>query len=188
MKVRELFNKLRMDKDIADTQKTRFSDYQIANAVNSVLNIVYNALVNISSDLIIEETAIPMIDGCGQLPADFVSVVNVSGFGGVLTLQSKSSNVDARSYRIRKDKIYSANDTIVLQYRQYYIPIDPMNLDAAVPVPDYFAELVKKYAVAILQGANSADVSITQAIMDTVYKAVAGRSANFFEFTPAFKV
>jgi hypothetical protein len=186
---RKLFSKIRMTPEINDNGQQKYSNYQIAEAVNTVLSIVFNALSQSNNELITEEIDLTLTDGATDLPEAFLSVVNIFSPLGKLTQQSKSKEVDNKTYRIRKNKIYSANDTLHLVYKPYFVEIDPTDLTSELPVPNYFSELLKKYAIMALQGGiNKADASIVQQITDDVYRLTAGREYSEIEFNPTFKV
>lgn len=189
MTAQELFSKIRMTPEINDNEHTKYSNYQVAEALNTVLSIVFNALSQSNNELITEEIDLILIEGVANLPTDFLSVVNVFSANGKLTQQSKSKEVDQYTYRIRKNKIYSANESIRLDYKPYFISIIPDNLVVELPVPNYFSELLKKYAIMALQGGiNKADTTVVQQITDDVYRLTAGREYNAIEMFPTFYV
>lgn len=189
MTAQELFSKIRMTPEINDNGQVKYSDYQVTEAVNTVLSIVFNALSQSNNELITEEIELTLTDGVADLPDDFLSMVNVFGPAGRLTQQSKSKEVDQYTYRIRKNKIYSANDSIQLDYKPYFVEIDSSDLTTDLPVPNYFSELLKKYAIMALQGGiNKADTTVVQQITDDAYRLTAGREYNAIEATPTFRI
>lgn len=189
MKVQQLFSKIRLTPEINDNAQVKFSDYQLTEAVNTVLSIVFNTLSQSNNELITAEIELTLTNGVVDLPSDFLSVVNVFSNNGKLTQQSKSKGVDQFTYRIRKNQIYSVNDSLELHYKPYFVEIDPANLTTDLPVPNYFSELLKKYAIMALQGGiNQADASIVQQISNDVYRLTAGREYNEIEFQQAFKI
>lgn len=189
MTAQELFAKIRMTPEIDDNAQTKFSDHQICEAVNAVLSIVFNALSTSNNELLTEEKELTLVDGVCALPSDFLSVVNVFGPLGMLTQQSKSLAVDDKTYRIRKDSIYSANDSIELHYKPYFVEISNEDLTVLLPVPNYFSELLKKYAIMALQGGiNKADTTVVQQVTDDVYRLTAGREYNEIPLQQSFKV
>ena len=189
MTAQELFAKIRMTPEINDNSQVVYSDYQICEAVNTVLSIVFNTLSTSNNELLTEEAELTLTDGVAPLPTDFLSVVNVFGPLGKLTQQSKSLAVDDKTYRIRKDSIYSANDSIELHYKPYFVEIDASNLTVTIPVPNYFSEMLKKYVIVALQGGmNNADASVVQQITNDVYRLTAGREYNEIPIQQTFKV
>lgn len=189
MTAQELFAKIRMTPEISDNSRQKFSDYQLAEAVNTVLSIVFNALSQSNNELITEEVDLTLINGSVDLPDDFLSVVNVFSANGKLTQQSKSKEVDQYTYRIRKNKIYSANDSIELHYKPYFVEVDPIDLTTELPVPNYFSELLKKYAIIALQGGiNKSDASVVQQITSDAYRLTAGREYNEISIQQTFRI
>ena len=187
MKAQDLFTSMRFLLD--DMQGNKYSDYILSESVNSVLSIVNNALSNVSSEILTNEATIPLIDGVTDLPADYQAIVNVFAGNNCLTYQSKSLPVDSYTYRIRNNKLYSANDNVTVHYKRTLTRIDASNLTTDLPLPDYFAELLKKYAIAMLTGGISkGDAPITQQVTADTYKLTSGREYNSVEFTPSFTI
>jgi hypothetical protein len=187
MTAQQLFLSLRFI--LNDMERSRFSDYQLTESVNSVLSIINNALAKSNSELITEETDLTLVSGVVDLPVDFQSMVNVFAGTNLLSYQSKSSDSSSNTYRIRGNKIYSTNETLTIHYKKTFLPIDTDDLSVSLPVPDYFSELLKKYTVIIMQGGISkTETPIVQQISDDVYKLTAGREYSAIDFAPTFKV
>ena len=178
-----------MAPEIADNAGVKYSDYNLIAALNSVLSIVYNTLSSSSNDLLTEETTLTLTDGKAALPEDFLSVVNVRGGNYVLTPQSKSKDVDEYTYRIRGNYIYSANSTIQLTYKPYFVEVEYYTMDDEMVLPNYFSELLKKYSVITLVGGiNKQDSTIVQQVTDDVYKLTSGREYSGLEISPAWRI
>ena len=178
-----------MAPEIADNAGVKYSDYNLIAALNSVLSIVYNTLSSSSNDLLTEETTITLTDGKAALPEDFLSVVNVRGGNYVLTPQSKSNDVDEYSYRIRGNYIYSANSTLKMTYKPYFVEVTYDTMEMDLILPNYFSELLKKYVVIVLQGGiNKNDSTIVQQVTDDVYKLTAGREFSRIDIQPVWRV
>ena len=189
MTPQQLFSKIRMAPEINDNAQVKYSDYQLTDALNSVLSIVFNTLSQSSNELLTAEKELTLVDGVCDLPDDFLSVVNVFAGNNILKQQSKSQDVDMHTYRIRGNNIYSANDVLTLDYKPYFIEIDDTTLVNELPPPNYFSELLKKYAVMSLQGGiNKADTTIVAQITADVYKLTAGREYSGLEVQPSFRI
>ena len=189
MTPRDIFSRIRMAPEIADNAGVKYSDYNLIAALNSVLSIVYNTLSSSSNDLLTEETILTLTDGKAALPEDFLSVVNVRGGNYVLTPQSKSNDVDEYTYRIRGNYIYSANSTIMLTYKPYFIEVEYYTMDDEMVLPNYFSELLKKYSVITLVGGiNKQDSTIVQQVTDDVYKLTSGREYSGIDVTAAWRI
>jgi hypothetical protein len=189
MTPQQLFSKIRMAPEINDNAQVKYSDYQLTDALNTVLSIVFNTLSQSSNELLTADKKLTLTDGVCALPDDFLSVVNVFAGNNVLKQQSKSMDVDSYTYRIRGNNIYSSNDVLTLDYKPYFIEIDDKTLTAELPLPNYFSELLKKYAVMSLQGGiNKADTTIVQQITNDVYKLTSGREYSSMELQASFRV
>ena len=169
--------KVRTAPEIMDTFATKYSDYQLITALNSVLNIVYDTLSTSSNDVLTEETALTLEDGAADLPDDFLSTVNVIAKDGfVLEPQTKSKDVDRFTYRIRGKKLYALGDSVTLEYKPFFIPITQDTVDEDMALPNFFGELLKKYVVIVLQGGlNKQDSTVVQQIATDVYQLTGGR-------------
>ncbi len=189
MTPQQLFSKIRMAPEINDNAQVKYSDYQLTDALNTVLSIVFNTLSQSSNELLTSEKVLTLTGGVCALPDDFLSVVNVFAGNSILKQQSKSLDVDSYTYRIRGNSIYSANDVLTLVYKPYFVEVDDTMLTAALPLPNYFSELLKKYAIISLQGGiNKADTSIVQQITDDVYKLTSGREYSGIDIQPSFRI
>ena len=185
----DVFSRVRMAPEINDNAAVKYSDYNLIAALNSVLSIVYNTLSSSSNDLLTQETTLTLTDGKAALPDDFLSVVNVRGGNYVLTPQSKSKDVDEYTYRIRGNYIYSANSTITLTYKPYFVEVEYNTMDDEMVLPNYFSELLKKYSVITLVGGiNKQDSTIVQQVTDDVYKLTSGREYSGLEISPAWRI
>ena len=173
---------------LQDVAGTTYSDYQLEESINTVQNIIANALSVSNSELLTETATITLINGVGVLPVNFRSVVSVfDSSNNPLPYLTKSKAVDQYSYRIRGNNIYSNNDTLIIDYKKSLTSADIADLNIVMDLPDYFADTIKKYAVMILQnGMNKADAPIIQLITDDVYKLTSGREYSGIEITPAF--
>lgn len=183
MTPKQIFARVRMSPEIFDNAQVKYSDYQLIAALNSVLSIVYNSLSSSNTEVLTKRATVALTDGVGDLPEDFLSVVSVfRPSGDVLTPQGKSTDVDAYTYRIRGNKIYSENDTVTVDYKPYFVEIAYDTTGDELDLPNFFMELLKKYCVIVLQGGiNKADSTIVQQVTSDVYKLIAGREYSRIE-------
>ena len=185
----DVFARVRMAPEINDNAAVKYSDYNLIAALNSVLSIVYNTLSSSSNDLLTQEKTLTLTDGVAVLPDDFLSVVNVRGGDYILTPQSKSKDVDEYTYRIRGNNIYSANSTLKLAYKPYFVEVTYDTMETALILPNYFSELLKKYTVITLVGGiNKQDSTIVSQVTEDVYKLTSGREYSGIEITPAWRI
>lgn len=186
----DIFMRVRMAPEIQDNASVKYSDYQLMAALNSVLSIVYNTLSSSSNDLLTQSKEIPLTGGMAALPADFLSVVNVMGADGtVLRPQSKSVDIDAYTYRIRGNNIYSNNNLLTLEYKPYFTEIVYDALDTDLILPNFFSELLKKYSViSLIGGINKQDSTIVQQVTEDVYKLTSGREYSRIEIEPVWRI
>lgn len=185
-----LFNKLFLSLRyvLKDIQGDVYSDYMLEEAVNTVQNIIANALSISNSELLTETATIPLTDGVGDLPSGFRSVVAVfNDRDESLPYQTKSKAIDEYSYRIRGNKIYFSGSSVTLDYKKSLTNADVSDLAVEMDLPDYFADTIKKYAVIILMnGISNPDAPMVKMITEDVYNLTSGREYSGIEITPSF--
>ena len=176
MTPKQLFARVRMAPEINDNAATKYSNYQLIAALNSVLSIVYNTVASSSSSILNVVETVRMRNGRGELPEDFLQAVMITSNGRTLAPQTKSNDVDQYTYKIRGNYIYSANDVIEIEYKPYFDDITYDAIDDDLEIPKYFQELIRKYMVIVLVGGiPNADASIVSMIQSDVMNLTAGR-------------
>jgi hypothetical protein len=185
MTAQEILLQLRYQ--LGDTERVTFSDYQLLDALNSVLTLINNALSVQGSNLIEKQVTLTLTDGEIDLPSDFQSVVTVQNTSQTgLNVASKNELLTQYNYRIRGNTIYSLNEQLILVYKQSF---DAVGEEDDLPLPNYFSELIKKYAVMVLKGTiDRSDAQAYQVIANDVYKLTAGREYGALDMQVPFYV
>lgn len=186
----ELFAKVRMDAKIQDNTAIKYSSYNMLDALNNVLNIVFNGLSSQSDTIISNETDIMLTNGVGDLPDDFLSITEVFAPNGMqLRPARRIIKITEYTYRIVKNKIYSANESLHIIYKIYFKEFTYDTMEEQLPLPDYFSELLKKYCVVLLTGgATATDTAIIQQITQEVSLLTAGREYSQIDIEPPWRV
>ncbi len=166
-----------MDPAIQDNPQTKYSDYQLLNALNSILALIYNVIGSYSSSLLNQTDTIKIKKGQGDLPDDFLSVVQVrDSEGNILTPATKSDELDGSNYKIRGSTIYADNASVTLEYKPFFEEITYEAIEDDLALPNYFSELIRKYTIILLIGGVPAnDASLVTEITQDVYAITAGR-------------
>lgn len=176
MTPKQLFARVRMAPEINDNAAVKYSNYQLIAALNSVLSIVYNTVASSSSSILNKIESVKLRDGRGELPEDFRQAVMITSGGRTLTPTTKSNDADQYGYKIRGNYIYSANETVEIEYKPYFDDITYDAIDDDLEIPKYFQELIRKYMVIVLVGGvPNADASIVSMIQSDVMALTAGR-------------
>lgn len=136
MIVSDFINSVRFP--LNDSSKMTYSDSQICESLNTVLNIVNNALIKLRSNILLTKTTLSLIDGCVDLPENFVSISSV-----------QYNNEDYQNYKITGNTLYSDKDILDIEYRFAYTNVNETD---NLPVPDYFSESLKKFIVMLITG------------------------------------
>ncbi|WP_196600531.1 hypothetical protein [Pectinatus frisingensis] len=183
MTPRDIMNKIRMAAEIEDNSGVKYSNYQLIDAVNSVLNIIYNAISHTSSTILTQSQKINLANSLGKVPDDFLSVIDVQKSVGdrQISLQSRSQSqeVDPWSYKIIGNQIYSQNDVLTILYEPYFDDISINDIDTDLVLPSYFREVIKKYAVMTLTGGvNTKDSTLVEQVTSDVYDLTSSRELS----------
>ena len=121
---------------IADNQGDKYSDYQVIDALNSVLSMVYNTIAASSSTIMNRTADIQLKNGHGELPDDFLKVVSVKSGAKELHPVPRGVDIPKDGYQISADTIYSPNDTLTIEYKPYFdedITMDTLEDDLDIP-------------------------------------------------------
>ncbi|WP_196606600.1 hypothetical protein [Pectinatus frisingensis] len=183
MTPRDIMNKIRMAAEIEDNSGVKYSNYQLIDAINSVLNIIYNAISHTSSTILTQSQKINLTNSAGKVPDDFLSVIDVQKSVGdrQISLQSRSQSqeVDPWSYKIIGNQIYSQNDVLTILYEPYFDDISINDIDTDLVLPSYFREVIKKYAVMTLTGGvNTKDSTLVEQVTSDVYDLTSSRELS----------
>lgn len=146
MLVKEFINSLRTG--LNDTGKSKFSDFELIESLNSVLGIFSNELVKIKSNLIVTSVSIVPVNGLAILPTDFASLYSI--FSGNNELFPYKP-IDDFGYKLTKDTI-QVNVNFPNIVVSYYQTLAKVNMNDILPVPNVFIESLKKYVALITKG------------------------------------
>lgn len=179
MSPKQIINKVRMNPAIADNQGDKYSDYQVIDALNSVLSMVYNTIAASSSTIMNRTADIQLKNGHGELPDDFLKVVSVKSGAKELHPVPRGVDIPKDGYRITGSTIFAPTD-ITIEYKPYFdedITMDTLEDD--LDIPAYFVNLLVKYVVVMLLGATTKDADIIQQITTDIYNITASREYSY---------
>ena len=181
MIVSTFFQSVRFDLD--DSHKAIYSDYELLDALNSILKIVNNSLIKLKSNLIIRNTTIPVTTNTTPLPVDFISPIFVSIDGTEL---SPAKPLDQGGYQIIGSELKTANGSLYLEYRQAFPQVA---ITEELPVPDWFSELLKKFLVIIVKKEmNKTDSAFQTRVETDISSILSGREYHMIERLPEFSL
>lgn len=180
----DLLSELRLD--LGDPAGTTYSDYQLMNSLNSVLRLVNISLQNISSSLIKKATTLTLTGGTAPLPDGFLSIYDVAAGSQSLLPQTGSLDLDDYTYRIIGNQIYANYDALNIIYLSVFTIVQTTDV---LPVPDVFAELLKRYTKVFLAGGiDTSTATILPTIQSETYMLVASRERTKIVRKPSFYV
>lgn len=180
MTPKDIIRKVRMSPEISDNNEAKFSDYQILDSLNTVLNLLYNELGTFSNDLLTRTETIELEHGEGKLPEDFLQMVDVYRGDTVYVPLSKSQTVSPYTYTIMNDTIYANVDYLTIDYRPQFAEVTMDKLEEPLDYPLHFKEFIKKLVIMCLRG--SLDMPEGVAYMRNTLKSLtANRGYNGLE-------
>lgn len=176
MTAKEIFAKVRMSPEVADMNSAKVSDWQLLDALNSVLNVLHNELCIFHNNLLNKSAWMHLDGGDDILPADFGQAVNVYRGDVVLRPATKGEPLNWCTYEIRGNRIHAFGDILYLDYKPAFHEIAMDEIEDDLPYPSYLKELIKKQVIAALSG-NMA----LQDMAVTVRQMVANREFNHLD-------
>lgn len=180
MTPREIFRKVRMAPEVRDINEARYSDYDLLDALNTVLNLLYNELGTFSNDLLTRTETVNLSYGEADLPEDFLQAVEVYRGDTVYIPTTKGVAVSPYTYTIMNDKIYSDADKLTIDYRPQFEEIGMDELDDDMDYPAYFKEFIKKLVIMSLSGSLEM-IDGVMYLRETVRNLTANRGFNRLE-------
>lgn len=181
MTPREIIRKVRMSPEINDNNEAKYSDYQIVDALNSVLNMLYNELATFSNDLLIRTETLRLVNGEAELPEDFLQMVEVYRGDTVYLPQTKGDAVSPFTYIVLGNSIYAQTDKLTIDYKPQFEEVDMDSLDFDMDYPAYFKEFIKKLVIMALSGKLEMPEGLAY-MRDTIKSLTANRGFNRLEF------
>lgn len=176
-----------MRSGLKDMDGTKFSDYDIRFRMNEVLLSIFTKLGLMNNNILTVSTSIPMIDGIGDMPQDFLSLLQISDSGRPLSpspqaIDDVDKKVNNGYYCIMDKKIYAVCDSVYMLYRKGFTPITGETED--FPLPEYFADTVRRHTVSLLTGSEIDDA----ALQADVYNIAAVSGYTNMEIDPAWRI
>jgi hypothetical protein len=169
-----------MSPEINDNNEARYSDYQIVDALNSVLNMVYNELGTFSNELLTKTETVNLWHGEAELPEDLLQIVEVYRGDTVYIPQTKGKAVSPYTYTIYGNTIYSDADKLTIDYRPSFEEVGMDGLDDDLAYPNYFKEFIKKLVIMCLKGTLEMPEGLAY-LQSTIRSLTANRSFNRLE-------
>ena len=170
----EIFMTVRMSPKIADNASVKYSVYQMIDALNDVLNVIYNTLSTMNSDILLKNETVYLSNGTGDLPEDFLMIHTAKdASGNALTPCGKNKEPDEYTYRIEGTSILSANDTLGITYKPFFTEVEADSLDDDIDLPNWLKPLVKRAVISYLT--DAAD-DVMQSLAGDIRQIVSGRS------------
>jgi hypothetical protein len=180
MTPREIIRKVRMAPEINDNNEAKYSDYQMLDALNTVLNLLYNELGTFSNDLLTKTETINLHFGEGELPEDFLQVVEVYKGDTVYVPITKGRAVSPYTYSIYGNTIYATVDRLTIDYRPQFAEVGMDELDDDLEYPLYFKEFIKRLVIMCLKGTLEMSEGLAY-LRENLRTLTANRSFNRIE-------
>lgn len=169
-----IFTAVRMAPEIADMDAAKYSDYDLINVFNSVVDAIYTMLANRSGRLIEKRATLGAGEDGYKLPDDFLQmVVAYNNQGRVMDYKGKGRELTAYTYYIVGQKLYTKSKSVTIEYKPYFVEATTDTLDNDMDLPAYFKGVIKK-AIVLLLTASTAEQEQTvfQTLADEVQRLV----------------
>ena len=142
---------------VNDTNKTKYSDYEISSAIENSVSLLCSALIKFASPEIVRRVELDIVDGKADLPTGFLSIVNVEDtLGQQMFSNYEYSDLPDGCYRIEGDSILSSEDKVYLVYTK--TPYEATQID----LPDFFTPYLSSATANLLRGETEAAVNKLQ--------------------------
>lgn len=185
MTPREIIRKVRVSPDIRDVNEARYSDYDMLDALNTVLNNVYNELGTFSNDLLTKTASIDLFHGEGPLPDDFLQAVEVYRNGTAYIPATKGKEISPYTYSIMGNSIYANTSSLTMDYRPQFTELTMEELDDDMDFPLFMKELLKQLVIMALKGTLETSEGV-EYMKARVREIAAGRGYNRLEMHGAW--
>jgi len=167
--------------EAGDANHASLSVYDITRAVNFVLRTITNNMPRSASELKSIAT-LSVSSGQTTLPTDFLAIKSVWNGNTKLTQVIGDEPIQNGEYDIYGDTmVFSPSVTsITLYYKSQLTQLDASSGDVTTgnfPLPDFYLDLVKKYAVLFLTNSQEANALAGQIGQDVRYIS-AGRDKS----------
>lgn len=144
----------------------KYSVFDVTRGLNFVLRTVANNLPRSASELK-SYTTLTVSSGQATLPSDFLAMKSVWNGSNKLTQVMADEDVDNYTYDIYADTLVT-HDSITSLKIYYKSQLTQLDASAGTipagdfPLPDFYSDMVKKYAIAYLSGQG--DATLTEMI------------------------
>ena len=185
MTPRDIIRKVRVSPVIRDVNEARYSDYDMLDALNTVLNYVYNELGTFSNDLLVKTETIDLFHGEGSLPDDFLQAVEVYHGNTVYMPCTKGVEISPYMYSIMGNNIYANTSSLTIDYKPQFEELTMDELDDDMYLPLYMKELLKQLVIMDLNGNLETPDGVAY-MKERVREITAGRGYNRLELHGAW--
>ena len=142
---------------VNDTNKTKYSDYEISSAIENSVSLLCSALIKFASPEIVRRVELDIVDGKADLPTGFLSIVNVEDtLGQQMFSNYEYSDLPDGCYRVEGDSLITSEDKVYLVYTK--TPYEATQID----LPEFFTSYLSGATANLLRGETEAAVNKLQ--------------------------
>lgn len=172
--------------DLKDKLKVKYSDFEIVEAVNTILRLINVSLVTARSNILLVPDYIISLDShyTGTLPSDFMGISSV--------YDEAAEEIPNRYYKLTKNSIIyigPENNTAHV-YLSYYKKIDEFTItDPKIDLPFIFYEMVKTYTCLFLdKKIDASDQMFIQGLSRAISALSTTRDISYLDLEMPFMV
>jgi len=165
---------------VADNDETKYSNYDIYNALNEALRYITQSQALVNSDFLEKmriydesnhcDTCSFVLEGVA-LPDDYVTLVGITRLYGRKLKPTETTNIPNEiEYKITNDRVYTGAKAFVIAYKKSIPEITSETDDIELPI--FCLDAIVKTTVLILE---QAETDILMQTVDTVAKSIVPR-------------
>lgn len=165
---------------VKDTDETKYSDYDVYNALNEALRYITHSQAVVNSDFL---EKMKIYDACNyeepvnfalegiELPEDYVTLVGITNLCGRKLKPTEVTNIPNEiEYKITGDRLYTGTKAFVIAYKKSIPVIDSGTEDIELPI--FCQDAIVKTTAMVLE---QAETDILMQAVDTVTKSIIPR-------------
>ena len=174
MQALEVANKLRLI--LNDTDKLKYSDYEIINHINDALLELANESSKANAELFRDRATLAMSQGKAVLPEGYIKEIKAFDPDGAELFNVQNDEPMTGEFSVKGKLAYSAEKSIVLWYFKY--PAAITSLTSEIDLPDVMTVPVAKVAAFSIQGDNGQMIAMAQFCLGITQTQVSGKKTS----------
>lgn len=136
--------------NVGDAGHTKYSDYEVLAALQAGLDLLYAALSDYWSPVLVKTATLELTDDRAVLPDDFDAVVSVQDTQRRPLVSNYDSGPFSGEYRMENNEIVSPETPVILTYRS--TPGGITSMEGTLTLPQEFQLVLARLVASVLKG------------------------------------